>query len=802
VVEVRSVFISSASGALAPYRHTAVDVCHRLGLLPVYMEDFDPQRPPPIEVCKSKVDSSDVFVLLLAHRYGSRPPGHDLSFTELEYEWALARPNMDILPFRVDSDFPWPAEDADDPQAARTFADRVGQRHVVRRFGELAKFREDLLIVLGRLPAPDPASGFDPASAGAASAGAAVEVRAPRPPQLYAEPPYVGSAPFVGRLADLALLDAWAGSADPVMVVEAIGGTGKSALTWQWTTGHAPKVIDGLAGTLWWSFYEGSASVTRFLQATLAYLTGRPSEQIRPLPRPDLADQVLLALRSRPYLLVLDGFERLLGAYHRFDPSKLPDEAVDLGQRSMIDPEAEIFLRGLTTAAPSRILISTRLRPSALDGRFGARLAGTRQVLLPGLTDDDVAVLLDRLGVRGSPAAIAGFFRPLGNHPLLLGVVAGLVRDYRPDPGSLDAWAADPAAGGSLGLAGLNLAQRRTHILSAALDGLPARSRRILDWISVLVGSVDWDTLDAINPFRPPRPEPVVPDLRKIGTMPPYVDPAQTELPSMVVQSGWPGLGPTTPRLSRDQRLWKRYQARVETGYELARRETEARVAQWRASEPVVKADALLDDALKDLEERGLVWWDRSSNTYDLHPVIRSYTHDLINEGEAARANMALRDHFQALPPEDLNAVTTVEDLRRSITIFRALIGAKLPERASDMWDRDLGEAVLFQLGAYGTTVELLRPLLPTGSPYVRSTLSIAYHELQRYDEAIEVNARLLAEDLHHPAISADGRESNVDRSLARIGSATLGPGWSPDGRGASNCGPSCPGPMWRTTPS
>ena len=64
------VFISSASGALAEYRQAAVEVCHRLRLTPVHMEEFDPQRLTPELTCRREVQSSDVFVLLLAHRQG------------------------------------------------------------------------------------------------------------------------------------------------------------------------------------------------------------------------------------------------------------------------------------------------------------------------------------------------------------------------------------------------------------------------------------------------------------------------------------------------------------------------------------------------------------------------------------------------------------------------------------------------------------------------------------------------------------------------------------------------------------
>src|SRR6185295_18452829 len=62
----------------------------------------------------------------------------------------------------------------------------------------------------------------------------------PAPPQLYAEPAYIGSHTFVGRQAQLDALDDWAGTADPhaVLLFEAIGGTGKSMLTWEWVTHH------------------------------------------------------------------------------------------------------------------------------------------------------------------------------------------------------------------------------------------------------------------------------------------------------------------------------------------------------------------------------------------------------------------------------------------------------------------------------------------------------------------------------------------------------------------------------------
>jgi hypothetical protein len=276
------VFISSTSGALAPYRQAAVDVCHRLGLQPVYMEDFDPERPPPLQVCRRKVARCDVFVLLLAHRYGARPPGEERSYTELEYHWALSRPELPLLAFVVDPSFPWSPPDIDDGadgEALRRLISQVTSSHEVRWFGELRAFREDLILALRRDEAPaEPDEPSRPAPR-----------RLPSPPAFHAMPPYVGGAPFTGRAGDLARLDQWGRSADPVMVVEAIGGTGKSALTWEWARTRAPDAVGGLAGRLWWSFYEGSASMTRFLQELVAYASALPLEEVERLDRTELS---------------------------------------------------------------------------------------------------------------------------------------------------------------------------------------------------------------------------------------------------------------------------------------------------------------------------------------------------------------------------------------------------------------------------------------------------------------------------------------------------------------------------------
>jgi hypothetical protein len=72
-----------------------------------------------------------------------------LGYTELEYEYAAQR-GKQLHIFRVEESFPWPPLDVDrgdDAVALARFVERVGV-HTIRRFGDLAMFREDVMLTL------------------------------------------------------------------------------------------------------------------------------------------------------------------------------------------------------------------------------------------------------------------------------------------------------------------------------------------------------------------------------------------------------------------------------------------------------------------------------------------------------------------------------------------------------------------------------------------------------------------------------------------------------------------------------
>ncbi len=153
----------------------------------------------------------------------------------------------------------------------------------------------------------------------------------PEPPEPYIAHPYtlLQTPTLIGRQTELNLLTDWVAKPGSVLYqarilsVVAIGGMGKSALTWKWFHDIAPNEMHPLAGRLWWSFYESDATFDNFVIRALAYVSRRPQEEIQKLPPPDREAQLLSILDREPYLLVLDGLERLLIAYARMDAARL-----------------------------------------------------------------------------------------------------------------------------------------------------------------------------------------------------------------------------------------------------------------------------------------------------------------------------------------------------------------------------------------------------------------------------------------------------------------------------------------------
>jgi len=614
----------------------------------------------------------------------------------------------------------------------------------------------------------------------------------PHPPEFYAVPPYTLTTTFVGRRAELGDLDEWAPSPDPVMVVESIGGMGKSALTWEWVREQAETRIPNLAGRMWWSFYERGTSMTSFLRHALAYVTQRELRTFRNQHAYDTAQELLYELRRRPYLLVLDGFERVLTAYHRIDKSQVRDDRVLADKRECTNPKDGDSLRQLVHAGRSRILISTRLMPKVLEDKYTHRpIPGVRHLELEGLAPADVLDMVRGAGIQGDEDDILQFAEQFGRHCLILLIVCGMITDYRASPGNFDAWRADPHAGGSLKLSELPLKQRYTHILEYAFRGLNEKTRQLLSRIAILSDGADYATIAVLNPFLPPPPPkppeppppkpPAVPSVllspsecaTLLASFPPFVvgdgrvmmlhpsSPAPPLKPFDLDQWQWPPVLPTASEGlpgaddAPDRRVVPELADEVSTSGPDRDSEGRARAMEQYKEAMLEYSDrrraAIIEFqvALSDLEDRSLLQWDRETNTYDLHPVVRAYAFEQLDEQDRARSYDSIRDHFASLPPENLKEATELAHVKNRIEIMRTLIGAGWFAKSVQFYRGPFADSLLFSIGAYHTMIELLRPLVghgPNGTPilkdvgdriYVTNDLAIALEWAGRPEEAL-----------------------------------------------------------------
>ncbi|CAM4045665.1 DUF4062 domain-containing protein [Bordetella muralis] len=83
------VFISSTFTDLLPERQAAVSAILKAGHIPAGMELFTSADRSQMATIKQWIDESDVYMLILGGRYGSVEPSSGISYTELEYDYAI-----------------------------------------------------------------------------------------------------------------------------------------------------------------------------------------------------------------------------------------------------------------------------------------------------------------------------------------------------------------------------------------------------------------------------------------------------------------------------------------------------------------------------------------------------------------------------------------------------------------------------------------------------------------------------------------------------------------------------------------
>jgi hypothetical protein len=85
------VFISSTFTDLIEERQAAVSAILKAGHIPAGMELFTAGDQSQMTIIKNWIDESDVYMLILGGRYGSIDKISGLSYTELEYDYAVSK---------------------------------------------------------------------------------------------------------------------------------------------------------------------------------------------------------------------------------------------------------------------------------------------------------------------------------------------------------------------------------------------------------------------------------------------------------------------------------------------------------------------------------------------------------------------------------------------------------------------------------------------------------------------------------------------------------------------------------------
>jgi len=666
------VVISSTARDLPKHRKEVMDACLRQGMFPTMMEHLPASDGEAISVSLKLVDEADIYVSMFAHSYGYVPKENNpqqISITEMEYNRAIER-EIPRLIFIVDKNHPladFTINDIDTGENATKlaqFKSRVEKENIVNFFISPEDLRAHVINSLSQRRQPD-LQTFHYVS------------EIPAPPEAFIAHPYtlLQTHRLVGRQLELNLLTDWVARPDSeiykahILNIVAIGGLGKSALTWKWFNDIAPQEMKPLAGRMWWSFYESDATFENFVTRALAYVTRRKLDEVQQIPAPEREMQLLAALDREAFLIVLDGLERILIAYARMDAAHLSDDEYDkqtanfvantiglpegaaqsfTGEhrlRKTADPRAGSFMRKLANVRESRILVSTRLYPADLQMGTGATLPGCYAVFLLGLADDDVLELWRAFGVTGARDSLLPLFNRVDNHPLLIQALASEVARYRRAPGDFEQWRRDHPDFDPFSLPLVNV---KSHVLEFALRGLDDNARQALQVIAAFRMPARYDTLAAL-----------------------------------LMGEG---------KACADERE--------------------------------------LDKVLIELEDRGLVGWDKRANRYDLHPIVRGVVWSGLGEDTRRGVYTSLHAHFEALPKiDDWRSVSNLEDLTTAIELYNTLIGLGRYDDAGRLFEERLEDATLYRLSASRQRVELLEMQFPDGlnqlphlsSPYTQA---------------------------------------------------------------------------------
>jgi hypothetical protein len=144
----KTVFISSTYEDLQEERRLVWDLLEKFEVTVRGMEQFGARPESPIETCLAEIETSDIYIGIIAYRLGSIENNSGKSFTQLEYERAYE--HKDVLIYMIDDE---------KAKVLAKYIDKDERRETLEAFKRILKERhtvatyyspEDLVKQLGR----------------------------------------------------------------------------------------------------------------------------------------------------------------------------------------------------------------------------------------------------------------------------------------------------------------------------------------------------------------------------------------------------------------------------------------------------------------------------------------------------------------------------------------------------------------------------------------------------------------------------------------------------------------------------
>jgi 3',5'-cyclic AMP phosphodiesterase CpdA len=345
-----------------------------------------------------------------------------------------------------------------------------------------------------------------------------MKIESQNPVNLYYSHPHLLQKHFTGRIHYREMLTKWfTVGEEPVFVITALSGTGKSALTWIWLQHdllgiqikdflsdsseiEKPLSVEESAhpeGVIWWSFYEKNARFATFLEKVTDKLSEWTNDYSLAPSQHDKLEKLIKLLYEHRFLLILDGFERELQAYsdlstYHEDPQL--DETKS-SFRTCVDLHASDFLRQiLNPDLRSRVLLTTQFLPKELEGLDRLPITYCKQETLKDLDPSEAINFFKLQGIIGIPSQIEEVCSSYGYHSLTLRLLSGLILH-------------DPACPGNISAASdynpiKDLVYRKHHILSLAYESPHPNVSELLSRIAAFRSPIDYKKLRLVSNLK------------------------------------------------------------------------------------------------------------------------------------------------------------------------------------------------------------------------------------------------------------------------------------------------------------